>query len=151
MELPSHTNEVPEQKSFYDNRIPWVALQTRKDPYSVDRDYLLCAFSKHHQHTLVIPSSRTIFLRNSEVCPPLQMICLRQDVFAERDANLELNLFVLARKLLPAYHDGAPQYCPVCENSALVRLFLSFFLPPFLCTRNLTMVYGTLKLQAEKW
>jgi len=41
----------------------------------------------------------------------------------------ESNLFQLARKLLLAYHDGAPQYCQVCEISALVRLFLSFFSP----------------------
>ena len=57
------------------------------------------------------------------------MICIGHDVLAERDADLELNLFLLARKLLPAYHDGAPQYCRVCDISALMRLFLSFFSP----------------------
>jgi hypothetical protein len=42
----------------------------------------------------------------------------------------ELNLFRLARKLLLADHDGAPQYyCQVCEIYALVQLFLSFFSP----------------------
>ena len=30
---------------------------------------------------------------------------------AEQDADLEWNLLLLARELLPAYHDGAPQYC----------------------------------------
>ncbi len=47
------------------------------------------------------------------------MICLGHDVLAERDADLESNLFLLARKLLPTYHDGAPQYCRVCEFSAI--------------------------------
>ncbi len=35
-----------------------------------------------------------------------------------------------ARKMLPAYHDGAPQYCRVCEISALVRLFFCHFVFP---------------------
>jgi len=56
--------------------------------------------------------------------------CFGHNVLAERDADLESNLFLLARKLLPAYHDGAPQYCRVCGLiSALVQLFLSFFSP----------------------
>jgi hypothetical protein len=64
------------------------------------------------------------------------MICLEHDVLAERDADLESNLFLLARKLLPAYHDGAPQYCRVCEISALMRLFLSFFPPAIISPRQ---------------
>jgi hypothetical protein len=55
------------------------------------------------------------------------MICLGHDFLAEQGADLESNLFLLARKLLSAYHDGAPQYCRVSEISALIRLFLSFF------------------------
>ena len=77
------------------------------------------------------------FLQNSEVRPPLQMICLGHDVLAEWDADLESNIFLLDRKLLPAYHDGAPEHCRVCGLiSALVRLFLYFFLRLFLRARN---------------
>ena len=76
----------------------------------MDQEYLLCVFSKHHQHTLVIPQVIQ-YLQNSEVAPPLQMICLRHNVLAEQDADLESNLFLLAEKLLPAYHDGVLQYC----------------------------------------
>ena len=53
-------NQTAFTKSFNDDQIPWVGLQTHKDPYSMDWEYLLCAFSKHHQHTLVLPPSRTI-------------------------------------------------------------------------------------------
>ncbi len=60
MERPSHAYEVPEPKSFDGGQIPFVALQTYKDPYSMDQEYLLCAFSKHHQHTLVKPPSWTV-------------------------------------------------------------------------------------------
>jgi hypothetical protein len=57
------------------------------------------------------------------------MFCLGHDhdVLAEQDADLELNLVLLVRKLLPAYQEGASQYCRVCEISALVGLFLSFY------------------------
>jgi hypothetical protein len=49
----------------------------------------------------------------------------------------ESNLFQLARKLLPAYHDGAPQNCRVCGLiSALVQLFLSFFSPAIILFDN---------------
>jgi len=54
MELPSHANEVPEQKSFDDDKIPWVAYR------HIKLLILLCAFSKHHQRTLVILPSRKI-------------------------------------------------------------------------------------------
>ena len=81
----------------------------------MDQEYLLCAISKHQQHTSVIPASQTIPLRDSSVGPTPQIICLRHDILAECNADLELNRCLIARKLLPVYHDCAPQLCRVSE------------------------------------
>jgi hypothetical protein len=129
MGQPSGASEVPEPKSFNGGQIPFVALQTQKNSYSTDQEYLFCAFSKHHQHTSVIPQVRQ-FLQDSDVGPDLQTSSLGHNVLAEQDANLELNLFLLARKLLPAYHDGAPQNCQVCEIfCSRMAIFVIVFSP----------------------
>ena len=112
-------SEVLQLKSFEDDQIPVSSLLPCKDPYLMDEEYHLCAFAKHQQQTLVIPQAGQ-FLRDSEVGPPLQFVCLGHDVLAERDADLESNLVLLARKQSPAYHDDAPQYCRVCGIFSIV-------------------------------
>jgi hypothetical protein len=51
------------------------------------------------------------FLQDSSVGPTLQIICLRHDILAECNTDLESNRCLIAGKLLPAYHDCAPQLC----------------------------------------
>jgi hypothetical protein len=118
MEQPSHASEVPQLKSFEDDQIPVSSLPPCKDPYLMDQEYFLCAFAKHQQQTLVIPPSWTI--PALEVGPPLEFVCLGHNVLAERDADLESNLVILARKQSLAYHDDAPQYFPVCGIFSIV-------------------------------
>ena len=48
-------------------------------------------------------------MRDSVVGILLQTICLRHDVLAEGNTDLELNLLLLAGKTFLAYHDGALQ------------------------------------------
>ena len=77
------------------------------------------------------------------------------DVLAERDADIESNLVLLARKQSPAYHDDAPQYCRVCGIFSIVYSgmddFCLFSLPPFRRASNLGLckVWYT-KATAEK-